>query len=182
VQESISGVRAVKAHALEDIEQAWFARDNREMMQRSISLARYTSGLFPVMILATGASTALVLWFGGRDVVSGRITIGQFVQFSAYLALLASQLASVGWTIASWQQGTVSLKRVNEILRTTPRLRDPEHPRVPATIRGEIDFRGVTAAFGDRPVLRGIDLRIAAGSTVALVGATGAGKIRFASC
>jgi ATP-binding cassette subfamily B protein len=151
------------------------------MMSRSMALARYTSGLFPVMILATGASTALVLWFGGRDVVSGRITIGQFVQFSAYLGLLASQLASVGWTIASWQQGSVSLKRINEILRTTPRVRDPEDARTPPVIRGEIEFRGVSTTYGDRPVLRDINLRIEAGSTVALVGATGSGKTTLAA-
>lgn len=181
VQESISGIRAVKAHALEDIENAWFAQDNQEMMRRSLRLARYTSGLFPVMILATGASTALVLWFGGHDVVSGRITIGQFVQFSAYLALLASQLASVGWTIASWQQGSVSLKRINEVLRTPPRLREPATPRTPSPVRGEIELRGVTAAFGDRPVLGGVDLHIAAGETVALVGATGSGKTTLAA-
>ncbi len=181
VQESISGMRSVKAHALEDIEQEWFARDNQEMMRRSLSLARYTSGMFPVMILATGASTALVLWFGGRDVVSGRISIGQFVQFSAYLGLLASQLASVGWTLVSWQQGAVSLKRINEILRATPRLRDPEHPRAPATVRGDLEFRGVTAAFGERPVLRDVNLHIEAGRTVALVGATGAGKTTLAA-
>jgi ATP-binding cassette subfamily B protein len=181
VQESISGIRAVKAHALEDIENAWFERDNREMMRRSLRLARYTSGLFPIMILATGASTALVLWFGGRDVVSGRITIGQFVQFSAYLALLASQLSSVGWTIASFQQGRVSLQRINEVLRSVPRLREPVASRNPLPVRGEIEFRGVTAAFDDRPVLRGIDLRVAAGETVALVGGTGSGKTTLAS-
>lgn len=181
VQESISGMRSVKAHALEDIEQEWFARDNVEMMARSLSLARYTSGLFPVMILATGASTALVLWFGGRDVVSGRITIGEFVQFSAYLGLLASQLASLGWTIASWQQGTVSLKRIDEILRTPPRLEDPAEPHAPATVRGEIEFRHVSTVYGDTPVLRDVSLHIEAGRTVALVGATGSGKTTLAA-
>ncbi|MCC6237754.1 MAG: ABC transporter ATP-binding protein, partial [Dehalococcoidia bacterium] len=184
VQESISGMRSVKAHALEDIEQEWFTRDNHEMMRRSISLARYTSGLFPIMVLATGASTVLVLWFGGRDVVSGRITIGQFVQFSAYLGLLASQLAALGWTIASWQQGVVSLKRINEILRTVPGIADPVEaraPLAPATIRGDIEFRDVSAAFDDRPVLQHVNLRIEAGTTVALVGATGSGKTTLAS-
>ena len=181
VQESISGIRAAKAHALEDIEIAWFTRDNEEMMGRALSLARYTSGLFPVMILAGGASTALVLWFGGRDVVSGRITIGEFVQFGTYLAILAGQLSALGWIIASWQQGLVSLHRVNEVLRTVPSVDEPERPRTLTDVRGDVAFEGVTAAFDDRVVLRDLDLRIPAGRTVAMVGATGAGKTTLAN-
>ncbi|MEZ4503337.1 MAG: ABC transporter ATP-binding protein [Dehalococcoidia bacterium] len=181
VQESISGVRAVKAHALEDIEIAWFTRDNEEMMGRSLTLARYTSGLFPVMILASGVSTGLVLWFGGRDVVSGRITIGEFVQFGTYLAILAAQLSAVGWIIASWQQGIVSWGRVSEVLRTVPTVDEPSNPRPPAEGGGELRFEGVTASFEGQDVLHDFDLVVPAGDTMAVVGATGSGKTTLAN-
>jgi len=180
VQESISGIRAIKAHALEDTEVEYFTGENERLMARSMSLARYTSGLFPVMIAVTGGSTALVLWFGGQDVLSGRITLGEFVQFSTYLGLLGGQLASLGWLIAGWQQGTVSLRRINEILQTEPRILDPSAPAPPADVRGAIDFRNVTAGYEGGPVLHDIDLHIPAGATVAFVGATGSGKTTLA--
>jgi ATP-binding cassette subfamily B protein len=180
VQESISGIRAIKAHALEDTEIEYFTGENERLMGKSMSLALYTSGLFPVMIAVTGGSTALVLWFGGQDVLSGRITLGEFVQFSTYLGLLGGQLASLGWLIAGWQQGTVSLRRINQILQTEPRVLDPSTPAAPSEVRGAIDFRDVTAAYEDEKVLQDVDLHIPAGATVAFVGATGSGKTTLA--
>jgi ATP-binding cassette subfamily B protein len=87
VQENISGIRAVKAYAQEESQTAAFAEANRELMRRTMSWALYMGSFWPMMTLAAGASLALVLWFGGRDVISGRLTIGEFVQFTAYLAI-----------------------------------------------------------------------------------------------
>ncbi len=180
-QENISGMRAIKAHAQEDEEIASFQRQNDEMMRRTMSLARYTSALFPVMILATGAATALVVWFGGRDVVSGRITIGDFVAFYTVLALLASQLMAIGWIVAGLQQGVVSMRRIDEVLNRVPVVGDRDDPRPVTGVRGEIEFRNVSVRYGAEPVLSGVDLRIPAGSTIALVGGTGAGKTTLAN-
>ena len=175
-QENISGIRAVKAYAQEEHEIRSFGEDNREMMKRSMSYAYFSSAFFPVMVLATGAGTILVLWFGGHDVVSGRITLGQFVQFNAILMLLANQLIAAGWVVTAYQQGTASLRRVNEVLRAVPAIADSSDPQRPERIRGAIEFHDVTFDYGATRVLNRINLRIEAGSTVALVGETGAGK------
>ncbi len=176
VQENLSGIRTIKAYAQEESETATYSEANREMMRRSMSWAYYTAAMWPLMEVLTGASLVLVLWFGGHDVVSGRITIGQFVQFMSYLAILSNPLTSLGWTVTALQQGTAALKRVTEVLYTEPRIQDPRHPTRLEHIRGEVEFRNVTFGYHDRPVLENISLRIPAGSTIALVGGTGAGK------
>ncbi len=177
VQETISGIRTIKAYAQEEAEIAAFARANREMMKRSLSWAYYTGAMWPLMAAMAGASTALVLWFGGHDVVSGRITIGQFVQFNSYLGILANPLMSLGWTVNAWQQGTASMRRIADVLNTRPAVREPRVPTPIHRVRGDISFRHVTFGYQPgRPVLRDIDLTIPAGTTVAVVGATGAGK------
>ncbi|MDA0364484.1 MAG: ABC transporter ATP-binding protein [Chloroflexi bacterium] len=175
-QENISGIRAIKAYAQEHAEIAAFGRANDEMLRRSMRLARYTSGLFPIMIFLTGGGTMLVVWFGGHDVASGRITVGQFVMFNIVLALLANQLTVTGWIAAAWQQGIVAARRINQVLNELPAIADPDDPTVLAHVRGDVAFEGVTVRYGERMVLDGIDLAIPAGKRVALVGATGAGK------
>src|SRR5690606_17832381 len=180
-QENISGMRAIKAYAQEESEIASFRKENEEMMRRAMSLARYLSGLFPVMIFLTGVGTMLVIWFGGNDVVSGRISIGDFVFFSTVLALLASQLTVLGWVVAAWQQGIVATRRINEVLREAPEIHDPDEPVRPERIRGEIEFRGVRVTYGGEPVLRDVNLHVPAGATVAFVGGTGAGKTTLAN-
>lgn len=177
VQENISGIRTIKAYAQEEAETQAFARANREMMKRSLSWAYYTGAMWPLMAAMAGASTALVLWFGGHDVVSGRITIGQFVQFNTYLGILANPLMSLGWTVNAWQQGAASMRRIADVLTARPAVREPRVPARTGPVRGEIEFRHVTFGYQPgRPVLRNIDLRIPAGTTVAIVGPTGAGK------
>ena len=176
VQENLSGMRTIKAYAQEDSETATYSAANTEMMRRSMSWAYYTAALWPLMAVLTGASAVLVLWFGGHDVVSGRITIGQFVQFNTYLAILANPIMSLGWTVTALQQGAGALKRITEVLSTEPRIRDPRDPTVLERVSGEIEFRNVTFGYSGQPVLEDISLRIPAGATVALVGSTGAGK------
>ena len=137
-----------------------------------------TAGLFPVMLLLTGAGTILVLWFGGHDVVNGRITIGQFVQFNTVLALLASQLTTLGWVAAAWQQGIVARGRINAMLheragrsptRATPSPLDAVRGRrrVPAHHRA---LRRPAVAHGRQPRDR------AAGNASRSSAAPGAGK------
>ena len=176
VQENISGMRTIKAYAQEDVETAGFAKANREMMRRSMSWAFYTGAFFPLMMVATGASTILVLWFGGRDVVNGTITLGQFVQFNTYLVILANPLMSLGWSATALQQGMASTRRITEILGTPVVIADAPKPAQVERLLGDIEFRNVTAGYLDEPVLEGLNLHISQGSTVALVGGTGAGK------
>jgi ATP-binding cassette subfamily B protein len=176
VQENVSGMRTVKAYAQEEAEIHSFGRKNREMMRRSMSWAYFTAALFPLMFVATGASTILVLWFGGKDVVAGDISLGEFVQFNAYLIILANPLMSLGWSVTALQQGTASMKRIGEVLAAEPEIKDPPAPVHLEHIRGDVAFRDVSFSYDGEPVLRNVTIEIPAGRTVALVGATGAGK------
>jgi ATP-binding cassette subfamily B protein len=176
VQENISGIRAVKAYAQEHSEVDKFAVANRELMRRTMSWAMYMGAFWPFMIFIGNFSLALILWFGGKDVVQGRLTLGEFVQFNTYLTILSGPLIGLGWTLSMAQQGLASMKRVAEVLAAEPRVVEAEMPVALESPRGEIEFRAVYFSYYDEPVLRGIDLHIPAGRTVALVGGTGAGK------
>jgi ATP-binding cassette subfamily B protein len=176
VQENVSGQRTVKAYAQEQTESAGFASANTEMVRRSMAWALWTAAMHPLMVVATGASTVLVLWFGGHDVVDGNMTLGEFVQFNSYLIILSNPLTSLGWTATAVQAGVASFRRIAEVLQAQPAIADPLVPAPARAIRGDIEFRDVSFAYDGHPVLRDIDLRIPAGQTVALVGMTGAGK------
>src|SRR5439155_5952441 len=101
---------------------------------------------------------------------------GQFVQFIAYLAILANPVLSLGWTIAIVEQGTVGWKRVKEVLAAQPAIADPPRPVRLERVRGDVEFQHVTFGYGARPVLRDVSLKVPAGTRLALVGETGAGK------
>lgn len=176
VQENITGIRTIKGYAQEDGEIANFTLASQEMVTRSVSWARYSAGLAALMGVASGLSTLLIIWFGGHKVVEGDLTLGQFVQFIAYLAILANPVLSLGWTINIVQQGTVGWKRVKEVLLTLPEINTPVAPIHPRNIRGEVAFEHVTFGYGNQRVLENISLEISAGTTVALVGETGSGK------
>jgi ATP-binding cassette subfamily B multidrug efflux pump len=181
VQENISGIRAVKAYAQEESQTAAFATANRELMRRTMSWALYMGSFWPLMTLAGGASLALVLWFGGRDVIGGRLTIGEFVQFTAYLTILTNPLQSIGWTASMAQQGLAAMRRVNEVFAIQPAIVDPESPVHLDAVHGHVEFRNVGFSYNSHPVLRDVSIDIPAGRTVAIVGATGSGKTTLAN-
>lgn len=179
-QENVSGIRAIKAYAQEDAEIRTFRRENEEMRRRSMRLGLYESGLLPCMIVLTSGGTLLVLWFGGHAVVDGQITTGDFAMFVFVLTILSSQLMAVGWIVAAAQLGIVAIRRINEVFRTRPAIQDGPQPLTRAW--GEVQFRDVSVRFGAAdPVLHDINLRVEAGTTVAIVGATGQGKTTLAN-
>jgi len=180
VQESLSGARVVRAYAQEPHEVARFDAANREYVRRNKGLIRMFGSLYPGIQLLMGTGAALVLWLGGRMAVSGRITIGEFVAFGAYLAMLHWPMIALGWVVNIFERGEASMGRIAEILEAPPEIRDGEVESV-GELRGEVEFRGLTFAYDGKPVLHHVDLKVPAGATVAVVGPTGSGKSTLVS-
>ena len=175
-QENFSGIRVVKAFAQEPYEIEAFAVLNREYIRRNMGVIKTSGALWPLIDLFLGLAAVMLLWQGGGAVIRGRITIGQFVQFTAYLGLLAWPMIALGWVVNLMQRGLASMKRLDEIFSQHPAIADHPDPRPVPAMRGELEFRGVTFAYDGTPVLRDISLQIPAGHTVAIVGPTGSGK------
>lgn len=177
-QENLAGIRVVKAYQRESFEIGAFANLNRGYWQRNLSLAKLEGVLWSLMGLLSGASTLILLWLGGRSVIRGEFTKGQFVAFFAYMGELTWPMIALGWVINLMQQGTASMGRLNRILQETPDIKDTgETDTAIATIRGDIEFQNVSVSYPGRDwVLRHINLKIPAGSTLAMVGHTGSGK------
>lgn len=176
-QENFSGIRVVKAYAQEDAELASFNRINAEYVRRSISFARVNSLLWPAMYFISGLAVAILLWRGGVDVIAGRITLGRLVQFNTYLAALVWPMIGLGWTVNLVQQGTASLSRINEVREAIPAIASaPDASADAVPTRGEVEFRHVSLSYGEREMLHDISIHVPAGSSLAIVGHTGAGK------
>jgi ATP-binding cassette subfamily B protein len=178
-QEAFAGVRVVRAYRQEADQTERFARSNEEYVRRNRRLIAVQGFFFPSMTFFLGLGALVVIWFGSRDVIGGRLTLGQFVAFFGYLTLLGWPMIAFGWVTNMVQRGMASWKRMLEVLRTEPAIRDAGvrlQPDATGTIRGEIEFRDLTFRYGEATVLEHVSARIAAGQTVALVGPTGSGK------
>jgi ATP-binding cassette subfamily B protein len=180
VQEALSGVRVVRAYNQEQHETARFRDANLEYVRRNRVLIRLQGLFFPSMTFFLGIGSLLVLWLGSREVIRGRITLGDFVAFNAYLVMLSWPMIAFGWVTSILQRGTASWKRMLEILDAPVEIDDrlvTEAGRT-APLTGAIEIRDLAFTYpgAERPVLNGVSLRIKAGQTVALVGATGSGK------
>jgi len=178
VQENLSGVRIVRAYTQESAQESEFDELNRQYFDRNMALARTSAMFHPLLALLTGLGVLVVLWFGGLDVMTGRISAGQFVAFFFYLALLIWPMIAIGWVVNLFQRGAASMGRINEVLDAQPAVRDPAEPVEPGEVRGEIEFRDVWFRYpgSTRDVLCGVSFRIPAGATAAIVGPTGSGK------
>ncbi len=178
VQENLTGMRIVRAYLQEDSQAEQFDELNRQYMDRNMDLVRVAGLFHPILALLSGAGMVIVLWLGGLEVIAGRITIGAFVAFEIYLALLIWPLIALGWVVNLYQRGAASMGRINKILATEPDIRAPEHPARLGSARGEIEFRGVSFRYPgtERPVLEDVSFVAKPGQTVAVVGPTGAGK------
>ena len=177
-QESLSGVRVVRAYRQESAELERFRIANEEYLTRNRKLIAIQGFFFPSMGFFLGLGSMLVLWLGSREVIAGRITVGQFVAFNSWLAMLAWPMIAFGWVTNMIQRGMASWKRMLEVLDTEPAIGDQATtiPSSAVSIRGEIEFRDLVFSYDGTKVLDHVTARIPAGSTTALVGVTGSGK------
>jgi ATP-binding cassette, subfamily B, multidrug efflux pump len=179
-QENLAGARVVKAYVQEPHEEARFAEANEEYVRRNRRLIRLTGILYPAIQFLMGLGALTVLWFGGRMVVAGSITLGQFVAFGVYLGMLNWPMIALGWVVNLFERGEASMGRILELVDAVPEIRD-EEPLPLRAIRGDVSFRNLTFSYDGRPVLQGVDLDVPAGTTVAIVGPTGSGKTTLVS-
>ncbi|MGH9491248.1 MAG: ABC transporter ATP-binding protein, partial [Terriglobales bacterium] len=171
-------------------ESAAFEVLNRDYIHRNLRLVLLSGAFTPLLQALLGVAFVLVLWFGGRAVLANQISLGGFVAFNAYMVQMAFPMIALGWVINLVQRGSASLERLQQIFRSQPEIADgpATNPAIRA-VEGRIQFRGLRFAYpgtpaaaaapepaAHEPVLRGIDLAIAPGQTVAFVGRTGAGK------
>ncbi len=178
VQENLTGVRIVRAYAQEAEQARQFDSFNEDYRARNMELVR-TAGLFhPVLGLLSGIAMVLVTWVGGTEVMAGRMTLGDFVAFSLYLATMVWPMIALGWVVNGFQRGEASMGRLNSVLEAEPRVVPPLCPAQLGDVRGEIVFRDVSFAYPgtDRAVLENVSFATRAGETVAIVGPTGSGK------
>jgi ATP-binding cassette, subfamily B, multidrug efflux pump len=201
-QENLAGVRVVRAYAQEDAEIRSFDAPNREYVAHNLQLIGTWSMFMPALTALIGFTFVLVLWVGGREVISGQISLGEFVAFYTYMVQLVFPMVALGFVTNIFQRGAASMRRLNYILDAQPSITDAQ-ARPPAAgdrqkneIRGEIEFRHLSFSYpttrdgagsngqgsaAGTPVLHDITLRIPAGSTLAIVGPTGSGKSTLAA-
>lgn len=177
VRENLSGVRVIRAFGQEEAEMRQFDGMNRAFVEKNRQLIWITSLMWPGLALLFAIAFMLIMVVGGRHVLSGLISVGTFAAFNVYLLYLIWPIIALGWVVNLLQRGVASLARLNSIFLARPEIDDRDVPAQPLTsLRGEIEFRNLTFSYDGRPVLRNINLRILAGKTVAIVGATGSGK------
>lgn len=178
VQESLAGVRVVRAYCREAVETERFRRENLEYLERNAVLIRLQALFYPTLAFILGLAGLLVLWLGARHVIEGRITVGQFVAFNAYLVMLSWPMIAFGFVTNLFQRGLASWKRMLDVMDAEPAVREtPDRPVTPShPIRGRIEFRDLSFAYNGRLVLEGVSARVEPGQTLALVGPIGSGK------
>ena len=178
VQENLSGVRVVKAYTLEASEIEHFQALNREFVDRNHQQIRLMTFFFPIFRCLPGIGIVVLLWMGGLRVINGEMSLGDFVAFDAYLMMLIRPMITLGFIVNTFERGAASMGRLQAILNEKPEIFDGEQVKWGIKdIEGEIEFRDLNFTYPDgTPVLKGINLKIERGKTLAIVGGTGSGK------
>jgi ATP-binding cassette subfamily B multidrug efflux pump len=178
-QENLSGIRVVKAYVREDYEIERFRVLSWDYLKKNLVLARVQSVMWPLMFLLVGFSLIITLYVGGMGVMDGRLSIGMLTAFLVYLGMLIWPMIAFGWVVNILQQGAASMGRLVRIVDVVPDIRDTDATDYRITgIDGTIEFRNVsfTHKNGEQPALRNLSFTVPAGTSLALVGYTGAGK------
>lgn len=177
VQENVAGIRVIQAYVQEANEARQFSDLNQTYLRENLKLARSRGLTWAAMDVLFGLSFVILLWFGGKAVINGQMSIGDLVAFTVWLGMLSWPIISIGWVLNLIQRASASMQRINEIMDTTPPIRDTaitDHSI--KTIQGTIEFKNVSFAYDDKLVLKNIRLKITPGMTLAIIGPTGSGK------
>ena len=177
LQESLSGVRIVKSFAQEKSEEKKFADDSKKLYDVQIDAAKIVAFNTPLMVFLIGAPTTLVLWYGGRQVIAGNLTVGGVVQFIMYLGMLAMPIRALGMVTNMYSRSMSAGERILEILDTTSQVKDKPDALVLDKLKGQVSFEDVSFSYAENaPALHSINFSVQPGQLVALVGASGSGK------
>ena len=175
-EETVSAIRLIKSYCREAHFDQLFAEAIDRNLAKNLALARLRGIVMPIMGWAAGLGTLAVLYLGGRQVITGQISLGQFVAFSGYLALLVWPTASLGWILTMMQRGAASMARLNELLTAVPAVVDPPAPHRLSGLGNGLELRNLCYSYGERRVLQDISLRLAPGERVGITGPVGSGK------
>jgi len=175
VQEDLTGIGVIKSYTLEERRRGHFGGLSETLLARNMSLTLVRGLLMPLMTGLASLGVVMVIYVGGHAVVSGRIGLGQMVQFNAYLALLLWPTMAMGWMIALFQRGLASWKRLREILDRQPIIVSGT-AELPEQAGGGLEIKALNLELDGKPVLEGVDLHVPPGTITAIVGRTGAGK------
>jgi ATP-binding cassette subfamily B protein len=181
VEESLSGIRVVKGFGAEALQDGKLRRAARLVQDRALAIARLRAGFNPLMELLPTLGLVIVLFVGGREVLDGRLSIGELVAFNFYILQLIFPLRMSAFLVAQASRASAAAARIHEVLSTAPEIVDRPGAAALPPGPGEVRFEGVHFGYEPgAPVLHGLDLVIPAGQSVALVGSTGAGKSTLA--
>ena len=181
-QENFSGIRVIKSYVREDWEIDSFKKENIEYINRNISLAKVDAFLDATLDFLLGLSAVAIIWYGGRLVIHGKLSLGELVALISYIAMLAWPMAAIGYLINMWQKAFTAARRVFNIMNHPADIADSDITDHSITeISGAIEFENVTFRYPDaaQPALQDLTLSVQQGQTIAIVGATGAGKSTF---
>lgn len=174
-QENVAGIRVVKAYNQENAFIERFRAASDRYLNKSLSLVRVWGIFSPLLSFLLGLSSVGLLWYGGYQVIEGQITVGDFVAFIAYLAMLTWPTIALGWVINIFERGSASMGRINKIFNSHPEIRD-EHTLPISILEGHIQVRNLTFSYNGNPILKEINFEVLPGQTLAIVGSTGSGK------
>lgn len=180
VEENAAAMTVIRAYCQENAQIKRFQELNGRYLATNMGMARLRGVMIPIMASAGALGALIVLFMGGSRVIAGELTLGDFVAFNAYLAMLIWPTIIMGWILNLMQRGAASMSRLNEVLDAKATVREPAEPVKMGNIRGGVEFRELSFAYNSEPLLKGISLHIRKGERIGVVGPVGSGKSTLA--
>ncbi len=176
VEENVSAAAVIRAYCREDAEIEAFRGISQSYLECNMGVARIRGAMIPIMAATGAAGTLVVLFVGGSRVIANQLTLGDFVAFNGYLAMLVWPTLMLGWILNLIQRGAASMSRLNEVLGAEATVKEPANPAAVGVIGGEVEFRNLSFSYNDEPFLRDFSLKVPKGTRVGIVGPIGSGK------